>query len=148
MKILKGDAAGMKGIGSGRVLTSTANDRVFLNFADHGAAGLVAFPVGPYLYATDLLDALSYMTKQKMYKELVYYMEACESGSMFTSLPTNTKQYAVSASSPDESSWGTYCPPDDIVNGREVGSCLGDTFSINWMEDSDANKGAFKTRTL
>lgn len=75
-----------------------------------------------------------------MYKELVYYMEACESGSMFTSLPTDTKIYAVSASSPSESSWGTYCPPDDVVNGTEIGSCLGDTFSINWMEDSDAFK--------
>lgn len=41
----------MKGIGTGRVLTSTANDKVFLNFADHGGAGLIAFPVGDYLYA-------------------------------------------------------------------------------------------------
>lgn len=83
-----------------------------------------------------------------MYKELVYYMEACESGSMFTSLEKNTKIYAVSASSPDESSWGTYCPPDDVVNGVEIGSCLGDTFSINWMEDSDANVKLFSSRTL
>lgn len=51
LSILKGDAAAMKGIGTGRVLTSTANDKVFLNFADHGGAGLIAFPVGDYLYA-------------------------------------------------------------------------------------------------
>jgi len=57
---------------------------------------------------------------------------------MFTSLPTNLSIYALSAAGPDESSWGTYCPPDDSVNGVEIGSCLGDLFSINWMEDSDA----------
>jgi legumain len=62
LSILKGDASAMKGIGSGKVLTSTKNDKVFLNFVDHGGAGLVAFPVGDYLYASDLLDTLAYMT--------------------------------------------------------------------------------------
>jgi len=47
----------MAGIGTGRVLESTANDLVFLNFADHGATGLIAFP-NEYLYSDDLLDAL------------------------------------------------------------------------------------------
>jgi len=43
----------MEGIGSGRVLESGPNDRVFINFSDHGAAGLIAFP-SSYLY----VDAL------------------------------------------------------------------------------------------
>jgi len=73
-------------------------------------------------------------------------MEACESGSMFVDLPKNINIYAVSASNPTESSWGTYCPPDDMVNGKEVGSCLGDLFSINWMEDAD--KADFNKETL
>lgn len=50
---------------------------------------------------------------------------------------TTPNIYALSASNPTESSWGTYCPPDDSVNGKEIGSCLGDLFSVNWMEDSD-----------
>jgi len=45
--------------------------------------------------------------------------------------------YAVTAANSSESSWGTYCGPDDWVNGLPVGSCLGDLFSVNWMEDSD-----------
>jgi len=65
-------------------------------------------------------------------------MEACESGSMFENiLPSNINIYATSASNSDESSWGTYCPPDDFVNGVEINSCLGDLYSINWMEDAD-----------
>jgi legumain len=73
-----------------------------------------------------------------MYQELVFYLEACESGSMFDGiLPSNINIYAVTAANPFESSWGTYCPPDDMVNGVEINSCLGDLFSVNWMEDSD-----------
>lgn len=136
LKVIKGDAAGMKGVGTGRVLKSTQSDRVFLNFADHGAAGLIAFP-NDYLYANDLLTALQYMHDHKMYSELVFYLEACESGSMFQKLPTNTKIFASTAADPSESSWGTYCSPDDEVNGVSVGSCLGDLYSVNWMEDTD-----------
>merc|ERR1711988_1745826 len=46
--------------------------------------------------------------------------------------------YALSASSPSESSWGTYCGSDAMVDGKSINSCLGDLFSVNWMEDSDA----------
>ena len=45
--------------------------------------------------------------------------------------------YAITAANASESSWGTYCSPDDKVDGVSVGSCLGDLFSVNWMEDSD-----------
>jgi legumain len=43
------------------------------------------------------------------------------------------------------SSWATYCAPDDTVNGVEIGSCLGDEFSVNWMEDTEANNPFFET---
>lgn len=42
----------MKGIGTGRVLTSTTADNVFIYFADHGGSGLIAFP-SEYLYVDD-----------------------------------------------------------------------------------------------
>jgi len=52
-------------------------------------------------------------------------------------LPPNVNIYATTASNPSESSWGTYCPPQDMVNGVELNSCLGDLYSVNWMENSD-----------
>jgi len=55
--------------------------------------------------------------------------------------------YAVTAANAHESSWGTYCPPQDSVDGKHVGSCLGDLFSVNWMEDSDKAK-EMKSETL
>merc|ERR1711894_472587 len=69
--------------------------------------------------------------------KLTFYMEACESGSMFQGMNI-PGVYAVSASNPTESSWGTYCGSDAVVNGKNLNTCLGDLFSVNWMEDSDA----------
>jgi legumain len=135
MAVLKGDAA----TAGGKVLKSDANSKVFFYFADHGAPGLVAMPVGGYLYANQFHDTLKFMNENKMYKEMTVYIEACESGSMFENiLEDNLNIYAVSAANSSESSWGAYCYPDDKVNGKSVGSCLGDLFSINWMEDTDA----------
>jgi len=87
------------------------------------------------------------MFDNKMYKEMTVYMESCESGSMFENiLPADKNIYALSAAKPDELSWGTYCSPDDVVNGKSIGSCLGDLFSVNWMEDAD--KAQWTTETL
>jgi legumain len=135
LKVLTGDASA-----GGKVLKSTSKDRVFINFADHGGVGIVAFPVGPYLKVADLNDALKTMHTKNMYQKLVFYMEACESGSMFEGvLPENINIYATTAANAKESSWGTYCPPQDSVDGKELRSCLGDLYSVTWMEDTDTN---------
>lgn len=137
LAVITGDKKAMQGVGTGRVLESTASDKVFINFVDHGGVGLIAFPKQPYLYAKDLMGALTQMHNQSMYKELVFYLEACESGSMFKELPQGMNIYATTAANAKESSFGTYCPPQDKVNGQDLHTCLGDLYSINWMENAD-----------
>jgi len=46
--------------GNGKVLKSTANDNVFINFVDHGAEGLIAFP-SKYMYEPELIKTLTTM---------------------------------------------------------------------------------------
>jgi len=146
LNVLKGKKRDMLGVGSGKVLESDANSKVFIFFSDHGAPGLIAFP-NSYLYADDLNNAINYMYDNQMYNQLVFYLEACESGSMFEGiLAQNISVYATTAANPTESSWGTYCYPDDAVNGTHIGSCLGDLYSVVWMEDSD--KSHMKLETL
>jgi len=137
LAVIKGDKAAIKG-GNGRVLESGSNDEVFIYYSDHGSVGLIAFPVGPYLYADDQLDAFTYMFQNNKFSKLTYYLESCESGSMFVDLPKNQNIYALSAANPSESSWATYCPPEDEVDGKHIGTCLGDEFSVNWMENTMA----------
>uniref|UniRef100_A0A183BUW4 Legumain n=1 Tax=Globodera pallida TaxID=36090 RepID=A0A183BUW4_GLOPA len=99
-----------------RVLKSTDKDKVFVYFSDHGAFGLIAFPyvrhVENILTVKDLTQTLQRMHAKRMYDELTFYLEACESGSI----------------------WGCYC--DTNITGLEY-TCLGDLFSVNWLEDSD-----------
>ncbi len=85
------------------------------------------------------------MQAKGLYGEMVIYIEACESGSMFPKLRSDQNVYALTASNASLSSWATYCAPDDTVNGVEIGSCLGDEFSVNWMEDTEANNPYFET---
>merc|ERR1719161_1647724 len=53
--------------------------------------------------------------------------------------------YAVTAANAHESSWGTYCGTQAKVNGKNINSCLGDLFSVSWMEDSDAEDTSRET---
>lgn len=111
---------------------------MFVYYTDHGAPNLVAFPSGGYLYADQLNTAFETMKANKMFSQLTFYLEACESGSMFPSLTTDGSIYGVTASNATQSSWASYCGSEATVNGTSIGSCLGDLFSTNWMEDTDA----------
>ncbi|CAF1648978.1 unnamed protein product [Adineta ricciae] len=130
INVLLGNKEAMKGIGSGKVLESGPDDNVFIYYTDHGAVGLVAFPTG-VLYATDLNTTITKMHAQKKYKEMVIYIEACESGSMLENiLADNIKIYGTTASNAEESSYACYY--DDKRQ-----TYLGDVYSVVWMEDSD-----------
>lgn len=63
-------------------------------------------------------------------------MEACESGSVFEGImPKDLDIYVTTASNAQESSYGTYCPGMDPSPPPEYITCLGDLYSVAWMED-------------
>jgi legumain len=128
----------LTGTASGKSLQSTSEDNVFIFFSDHGAPGLIAFPYGQdVLHKTELQNTLQTMSDNNMFRKLTFYLETCESGSMFEDMNI-PNVYALSAANPSESSWGSYCGSAASVNGVSIGSCLGDLFSVNWMEDADS----------
>merc|ERR1712054_237363 len=129
----------LTGTGQGKVLKSTSADNVFVNFVDHGGVGLIGFPRST-MHKEELTGALKTMKEKNMFNRLVFYLEACESGSMFEGMSI-PGVYGLTAANAHESSWGTYCMPQDKVNGKHIGSCLGDLFSVNWMEDLDLKTG-------
>lgn len=55
---------------------------------------------------------------------------------MFHDLPKDLNIYGVTAANESESSYATYCDSDAYVNGKDLGTCLGDLFSVKWMEDT------------
>jgi legumain len=146
LAVLRGDAAAMKGKGSGRVIASGPKDRVFVYFADHGGPGAIAFPqhlmvIQPLLHADQLISTLKTMHQNQQYAQMTIYIEACESGSMFNGLlPDDINVYAVTAATPYESSYACYY-------SSQYHTYLGDCFSNHWMENSDAT-GDLSKETL
>ncbi|KAI7749641.1 hypothetical protein M8C21_016624 [Ambrosia artemisiifolia] len=133
--VLLGDKESLKG-GSGKVVDSKPNDRIFIYYSDHGGPGTLGMPNLPDVYAKDFIEVLEKKHAAGTYKEMVIYVESCESGSIFDGLlKENMNIYVTTASNPDENSWGTYCPDMDPPPPPEYDTCLGDLYSVAWMED-------------
>lgn len=68
---------------------------------------------------------------EKKYKNMFFYLEACESGSMFDGiLSDDMRIYAVTAATPLESSYA--CCYD-----KQIDEFAGDEWSVNFLEDLD-----------
>ncbi|XP_068634593.1 vacuolar-processing enzyme [Aristolochia californica] len=137
--VLLGDKSGVQG-GSGKVVESKQNDRIFIYYSDHGGPGVLGMPDMAFIFAGDLVDVLKKKHAAGTYKEMVIYVESCESGSIFEGLmPEDLNVYATTASNAEESSWGTYCPGMDPPPPPGYLTCLGDLYSVAWMEDSETH---------
>eukprot|EP00884_Botryococcus_braunii_P000248 jgi/Botrbrau1/10223/Bobra.0362s0013.1 len=123
---------------TGKVIKSGPNDRVFVYFSDHGAPGILGMPNGPFLYADQFLETLRSKSESRGFADMVVYIEACESGSIFEGLLSDSLNiYATTAANAQESSWGTYCPGMDPAPPVEITTCLGDLYSVAFLENSD-----------
>ncbi|RUS81743.1 hypothetical protein EGW08_010497, partial [Elysia chlorotica] len=133
LKVLTGDAEGVEKIlgRKGKVIKSGPKDRIFVNFADHGGPGVLVFPT-KMLYKNELHSAIEEMHKNQQYSQMVFYVEACESGSMFSNFTAlqHLNVFATTAANPDEPSHGCY-------SDKTRHTFLGDVYSVNWMQDAD-----------
>jgi hypothetical protein len=240
LAVLEGDSEAVAGKGTGRVIASGEDDRVFVFYSDHGSVGVLGMPSGPFLFADQLHASLRKKANADGFREMVMYIEACEAGSMFQGMlpdydaecgkkrrrrsgdereggdggdsggsgddddvikceaphappslthrrrrlsfapslrafladavvappsPDEKKHHggkhhrrqrgppilATTAANADESSWATYCPSfapgggggqedaDRRARGIPDDTCLGDLYSVAWMEESDAS---------
>merc|ERR1711909_246 len=135
LSVLQGKATNA---GNGRVIKSGPNDHVFVYFSDHGNRNLIGFPHG-VLYAKDLNNALKNMYSENKYEKLVFYMEACYSGTMFDKyLPEGHNVFAVTAANTRESSYAAF------YDGSRR-AYLADEFSANWMKDTESHDASVET---
>ncbi|XP_054809510.1 legumain-like isoform X2 [Prosopis cineraria] len=144
--VILGDKTKVKG-GSGKVINSKPNDRIFIYYTDHGGPGVLGMPNMPVIYAMDFIEVLKKKHASGGYKEMVIYVEACESGSIFEGImPQDINVYVTTASNAQELSFGTYCPGMDPPPPPDYLTCLGDLFSVSWMEDAESHN--LKAETL
>ena len=70
------------------------------------------------------------------FADMVLYIEACEAGSMFEGMLDDSLDiYVTTAANAHESSWATYCPGMRPSPAPEFTTCLGDLYSVSWMEN-------------
>ncbi|KAI3867018.1 hypothetical protein MKW92_004502 [Papaver armeniacum] len=138
LNVLLGNRSALTGHGSGKVVSSGPNDTIFLYYSDHGGPGVLSMPMSKPLYADELNDALRKKHRLRTYKSMLIYIEACEAGSIFEGLlKPGMNIYATTASNATENSWSFYCPGDKPNLPAGYNICLGDLYSINWMEHSE-----------
>lgn len=77
------------------------------------------------------------------------FIEACESGSLFQNFDLKSLNiWALTATNATGPSYGTFCFPHDKVLGQNVYSCLGDMFSVSWMDFIEQNQKQLGHKTL
>ncbi|XP_005109362.1 legumain [Aplysia californica] len=134
LKVLTGDKEGVKKLigRDGKVIDSGPDDRLFVYMMDHGGPGVFFFPgTNVKLHNTDLINALKQMHREKRYKEMVIYMEACHSGSMFDGLlPKNINIYTTTSANATEVAF--MCCWDKFRKAY-----VGGIYDNAWLYDSD-----------
>ncbi|XP_076913673.1 vacuolar-processing enzyme-like [Bidens hawaiensis] len=117
--------------GSGRVLLTNPQDRVFFYFSSHGKKDAIQF--GRERLSSDhLLQMLVHNYLHQKYKSMVIYASACHGGSMFLdydSVYNDMNIYVMSAASHDLLAW-------KVSDSDFHKTSLGVQFGVVWTKDS------------
>jgi legumain len=128
LKIISGDTMT---VGSGKSLKTTAEDNVFIFFDDHGSEGALCFPTGGCpLSGPKIQNALEELASKKMYKRVVFYVEACFAGSNFYKQTLPKGVYVATASPVGESSFAYNWD-------NKVGAYVADIFAFLFVDDTE-----------
>ena len=141
LAILSGDAETVKaktGKENPKVLAAGPEDTVFTYFIDHGTDGLICVGDGD-VTDKELLGALKTAFDKKLFGKWVWFMEACHSGSMFLELPEDWNIYVMTSSDAHHNAWMSNCPPDDVVAGKSLDTCLAGLWDNTYLEYLEQN---------
>ena len=143
LAIMRADVDALKkltGKENPKVLHSTEDDNIMMYFTSHGSPGSILVGYGT-VSNIELMETIKYMHEHKMYKNFLFLMEACYSGSMFLNLPKDLNVYAITAADDDHSSYESHCPPDDVIDGEELNTCLSCYWdnSMEWFMEGGAD---------
>ena len=139
--ILSGDAETVQketGIKNPKVLNAGPQDTVFTYFIDHGSDDMIVVGLD-HVTSESFLSALESAYEKKIYGKWVWFMEACHSGSMWEKLSPEMNIYVMTSSDSTHDAQMTHCPPDDIVAGKALGTCLGglwDNLFLDYLEQN------------
>lgn len=115
-----------------RVLRSSFFDTVYIAVFEYGAPGVITLPQD-VIFGNDLQETIKTMFKKRMYKKLVFVIDGEKSDTLFLGMSLN--DYNVELVNPESLSIenrNIFCPPNDIVRGSRIGSCMNTLFSYKY----------------
>ena len=122
-----------------KVFHTTEKDTILIYYSDYGYEGGVGCGSGS-ISTEQMHDVLKDLHANNRYDKLAFFLEACYSGSVFDTLPTDLNIYAFTSANATEPAWCDYCPPNDVVNGKEIGVCMSmyydNTYQALWEAES------------
>lgn len=119
---VKGDDVNAEALFKGiRNLPTTNDDYVLVYYDNHGGPGTLGVPVGDQIYVDDLYLAFQDASKSKLYKKLLFIIEACYSGTIGKFLNVENMAIITAANEEESSYAATY--------DEELGTFLSDEFS-------------------
>jgi len=145
-KILLGEEMN---VGSGKTLKTGPEDNIIVFYSDHGNTDYIVFPDEGLLYSADLNNTIWQMAGNHTFKNLVFFIEACYSGSLFYKLKLPPHVYVTTAAPVDISSWGycggycdlySYLLITDLESSHPAGYTLKDQFE-NLVDTMHASQG-------
>ena len=126
-----------------RVLRSSFVDTVYVAIFEYGAPGVITLPQDVIL-GSELQNTVRKMHEKRMYKKLVFVVDGKGSDALFWGMALD--DYNVKLVNPESLSIenrNVFCPPEDVVKGASIGSCLNTAFSYKYW----SNDGIVPTHT-
>ena len=129
----------LTGLENPKVFHTTEDDTLFIYYSDHGYEGGVGCG-NDRISTKQMQDALKDLHENKRYGKMAFFLEACESGSVFDTLPSDMNIYAFTSANQTELAWCDYCPPNDEVNHKHIGVCMSmyydNAYQLLWEQES------------
>ena len=117
--------------GSNKTLKSTSDDNVLIYFCDHGFPNMICFPYNP-MKTPMIQDALDQMVARNMFKNLIFYLDTCYSGSIFYNMNLADNMFVLTACGVTEVTYS--CKYDKDLKNYPC-----DLFSHAWITDMETN---------
>lgn len=113
---------------------TTKDDYAFIYYDNHGSYGHLGTPAGEMIYVDDLMATFKKASESKLYKKLLFIIEACFSGSIgeYLEETTLTDIALITAANSDESSYAA-------VYDEELGTYLSNEFTNIFISVIDEN---------
>lgn len=123
-----------------RVLHSTYSDVVYFTVFEYGAPGVITLPKDT-IFGSDLQETIRTMKEKRMYKELILTFDG--EGSNYLLEGMNLNEFNVKILNPTNQfidNTSIFCSPEDIVEGKSIGSCLNTMFAYSMFEGGHYQK--------